>query len=82
VEINYEPEQWSARRLLGRMVHCTDVMPRETCDDIDLPAGTTYGRAAQHVLAQRRSATAWGRSTPMLSTTAVARTSVAAIATR
>jgi hypothetical protein len=33
VEVNYEEEQWPAERLLGKLWHCTDIMPRTLCGE-------------------------------------------------
>jgi hypothetical protein len=32
VEVDYEPVTWTAEELLGRMVHCTNIMPGVYCD--------------------------------------------------
>jgi hypothetical protein len=49
VEVNYEEEQWPAERLLGKLWHCTDIMPRTLCGDLELERGSTYAQAAQHL---------------------------------
>ena len=54
VEVNYEPVTWPADKLLGRMCHCSDIMPRDTCDQLELERGSTYARAAQRLLAAQR----------------------------
>jgi len=53
VEVDYEPQQWPARRLLGRMTGCTDIMPSLVCTDLDMERGSTYAAAAQRLLAER-----------------------------
>jgi hypothetical protein len=53
VEVNYEPRPWPARRLLCRMGGCTDIMPAELCEELELWPGTTYGAAAQRLLRER-----------------------------
>jgi hypothetical protein len=58
VEVDYEPRQWAAERLLGRMVHCTDVLPGYAYDELGLDCRQTYGAVAQQLLAERRRATA------------------------
>jgi hypothetical protein len=50
VEENYEPTEWPARRLLGVMTHCTDVLPRFNCDQAGVPPGSSYAAAAQRLL--------------------------------
>jgi hypothetical protein len=39
------PGRW----LLGWLWHCTDVLPEEYTDLLDMPKGTTYGEAVQHI---------------------------------
>ena len=36
-------------RLLGKLWHCTDIMPRTLCGDLELERGSTYAQAAQHL---------------------------------
>jgi hypothetical protein len=54
VEVHYERELWPSERLLGRMVHCSDVLPGCVCDVLDVPQGTSYAAAAQRLLRERR----------------------------
>jgi hypothetical protein len=54
VEVRYEAEWWPSERLLGAMVHCTDIMPSELCAEVELERGSSYARAAQHLLAEQR----------------------------
>jgi hypothetical protein len=56
VEVNYEPTRWPARKLLGRMCHCSDVMPGDLCDDLEVRRGSTYAAAAQGLLRSMRRA--------------------------
>lgn len=35
--------------LAGRLWSCTDVLPRDACDDLDIPPGSTYAQAARRV---------------------------------
>ena len=35
------------RALASRLWSCTDIMPSEICDLLDLPAGSTYAEAAK-----------------------------------
>jgi len=58
VEVGYEPQQWPAERLLGRMAHCTDVIPGHFCDELGTPLGSTYASAAQRLLRERKEAMA------------------------
>jgi hypothetical protein len=53
-EERYRPVTWSAEKLLGVMIHCTDIMPSTLCDEVGLEPGSTYARAAQHLLAERK----------------------------
>jgi len=53
-EERYEPVIWPAEKLLGLMTHCTDVMPGELCELLDIERGSTYARAAQRLLAERK----------------------------
>lgn len=54
VEVDYEDAAWPARKLLGVFCHCTDAMPSELCRDLDIEPGSTYARAAQRLLRERR----------------------------
>ena len=49
VEVNYEPQEVPAQRLLGMLWHCTDIMPSTLCGLLDMPTGTTYAAAAQEL---------------------------------
>ncbi len=60
VEVDYEDAVWPAEKLLGRMTHCTDVMPGYACDELEIERGSTYARAAQRLLAERRRLAAAG----------------------
>jgi hypothetical protein len=37
------------RKTAGRLLSCMDVMPRDLCADLDLPAGSTYAQGARKV---------------------------------
>ena len=54
VEVDYVPRPWPAEKLLGRLCHCSDVMPSDLCGDLDMRLGSSYARAAQSLLAERR----------------------------
>ena len=56
VEVDHEPTSWPARTMLGRMCHCTDVMPGEVCARLGMPTGSTYAAAAQRLLRERSAA--------------------------
>ena len=43
-----------AEKLLGLMCHCTDVIPADVCQQLDIERGSTYARAAQRLLAEQR----------------------------
>lgn len=47
VQVNYRDELWPTERLLGKMWHCSDIMPGRLREDLDMPLGSTYARAAQ-----------------------------------
>lgn len=49
VEVNYEPQEVPAQRLLGKLWHCTDIMPSAVCGQLDMRPGTTYAAAAQEL---------------------------------
>jgi hypothetical protein len=54
VEVDYEPTSWTARQLLGRMAHCTDIMPADMCDQQGVRRGTTCAALAQRLLREMR----------------------------
>ncbi|HEV7662788.1 MAG TPA: hypothetical protein VGQ62_04575 [Chloroflexota bacterium] len=39
----------AACQLAAQLIGCADVLPFEYCEMLDVPAGTTFGQAAQHV---------------------------------
>lgn len=47
IEIRYQPHEVPARRLLGMVWHCTDILPSDLCSLLGIEAGSTYARAAQ-----------------------------------
>jgi hypothetical protein len=61
VEVNYEPQKEAADRFLRRFLDCSDVMPRDTCqqvaDEVSWrhpdPSGLTYREAAYTLLVAR-----------------------------
>jgi hypothetical protein len=58
-ELFYDPAQqqrWAAmdagerfRWIAGKLWHCTDIMPGETCAILELEPGSTYARAARRI---------------------------------
>lgn len=52
-------EEWPLTRLLGKLWRCTDPMPKDLCERLDLPEGSTYARAAQGILAAGRRGKYW-----------------------
>jgi hypothetical protein len=56
VEVNYEPQVWSAERLLRRMLNCSDVMPGDLYREVVAVHGLersrkqTYGSLARVLL--------------------------------
>jgi hypothetical protein len=53
-EERYEPVMWPAEKLLGLMTHCTDTMPGDICHELDVELGSSYARAAQRLLSERK----------------------------
>ncbi len=57
LEVSYEPTTWDRRRFLGKMSHCSDVLPQETSASLcerfpQLEDGRrSYAAAAQFILA-------------------------------
>ena len=35
--------------ILGQLWNCTDILPGDCCNDLDLPSGSTYARAVRAV---------------------------------
>jgi hypothetical protein len=52
--VNYQEAVWPAPKLLRRMTHCTDVLPCIYCDELEMPARSTYAAAPQRLLRQVR----------------------------
>ena len=50
-EVAYEPTELPARQLLGKLWHCSDIMPSILCGELDMPQGSTYAAAAQALCA-------------------------------
>ena len=40
---------WPVEKLLGALWNSSDTMPRETCESIDLPQGSSFAAAAQQL---------------------------------
>ncbi len=36
-------------RLTGRLWNCTDILPGEYCDALEIPRGSTYAQAARYL---------------------------------
>ena len=49
----YDGKPRMATWLLGQLWRCSDIMPGTLCDELDMPAGSTYARAAQQLAAER-----------------------------
>jgi hypothetical protein len=52
----YDQRRWLAmdaeERLMwiaGKLWHCTDILPGDTCDDLDMPSGSTYAQACRKI---------------------------------
>lgn len=41
-------------RLIGQLWNCTDTMPSDLCDELDLPVGSTYAQGARSLRRRRR----------------------------
>jgi hypothetical protein len=39
--------------LLKQLHHCTDILPSDYCDQLDLPKGSTYAAAVREIKARR-----------------------------
>ncbi len=39
----------SRASLFAALSRCTDILPRDYCDDLGLPQGSTYAQAVQHL---------------------------------
>ena len=50
----WESQTWPSEKLLGRLCHCTDIMPGDVCAQLELEPGSTYARAAQRLIRQRK----------------------------
>jgi len=37
------------RQLAGQLWNCTDTLPGEYCNDLEIPPGSTYAQAARHL---------------------------------
>ena len=49
-ELIYDRPAWASaefHRLTGRLWNCTDILPGDVCDEIDLPRGATYAQAVR-----------------------------------
>jgi hypothetical protein len=47
--INDDTQGDAACRLAAQLMDCADVLPYEYCEMLELPAGTTFGQAAERV---------------------------------
>jgi len=45
--VEYYGQSLPYKKLLGMLWNCTDAMPGETCDALDLPHGSTHGRGVR-----------------------------------
>ncbi len=48
--IEVDDTQRSVEWLCGQLWNCSDIMPGEDCDSIELPRGSTYAKAARMIL--------------------------------
>lgn len=49
VVVGFDEQEKSAEWLLGQLWNCTDIMPSDLCSALDMPTGSTYGRAARRL---------------------------------
>ena len=54
VEVGYEPRRVPLRWLLGQLWNCTDTLPGEYRDLLQLPGRGTYAAAVRHIVASSR----------------------------
>jgi hypothetical protein len=47
------------QRLIDLLWNCTDIMPGNLCDELQLPRGSNYARAAHEMCASMAEAGAW-----------------------
>jgi len=47
-----DPSQAELSYVTGQLWNCTDVMPGDVCDYLDLPHGSTFARGARELRAQ------------------------------
>jgi hypothetical protein len=45
----YDGQPRSRRWLFGQLWHCSDIMPWELCDLLEMPQGSTYASAVQAI---------------------------------
>jgi hypothetical protein len=48
-QVRTMPREELASWLLGQLWNCTDVMPSSLCDDLELPAGSTYAAGVRNL---------------------------------
>ncbi|MCA1840852.1 MAG: hypothetical protein ABR507_11420 [Actinomycetota bacterium] len=53
-DVGDKNDEWQLTRLLGKLWKCTEVMPNNLCDRLDIEHGSTYAKAAQMILARGR----------------------------
>lgn len=59
MDVGDPPVEWPLTQLLGKLWRCTEPMPDDTCDRLDLQRGSTYAKAAQGILAAGRRGKYW-----------------------
>lgn len=47
--IFYDEKPRSIRWLMGQLWHCSDIMPRDLCDELDMERGSTYAMAVHRL---------------------------------
>lgn len=52
LDVNYEPTEVPARRFLGILWNCSDILPGHVCRELDMPQGSTYAKAARALRAE------------------------------
>ncbi|HVF12456.1 MAG TPA: hypothetical protein VNA87_05150 [Actinomycetota bacterium] len=54
IDVGPDNEDWPLTKLLGKLWRCSDHLPKDMCERLDLPEGSSYARAAQAIMARGR----------------------------
>jgi hypothetical protein len=58
-DVGRKHEELQVTALLGKLWHCTDRMPKDLCERLDMDEGSTYAQAAQKIMAAGRRGKFW-----------------------